>query len=380
MMNSYILRKEYFGGIVADVNRFSVDAVDKIQFEAIKELRNIRNDNSVTVFECETYDGVLSAPTSVTIYPSLKCNSNCEFCFVRPLDSKYKLDMTYEEFCKCVDKLQSAGIIDIEIMGGEPFLIPWIVDGIEYIVAKGMHSSINTNAILLDNDILERLAKIENLSLRISIQDEFDSLPSYILEIFEICKKYKIRFDALSVLQKKNCHKLIYLLDRLPKEIVKNLIILYDNPPKGELPKYSTEEYYSITRKISEYSKRNNLVNVISKGPFGHCYKERKDSEIIKHYDGRCLACVSRFEIMPNGGVLPCVKYYAHNDFCIGNLHNQTVQEIWYGKKAALFREKIEQYNNDNCKNCSWNKFCSGCVGYAEGLNLKMDDRCPRRK
>lgn len=379
-MDKYILRKEYFGGIIADVNNFCVNSVDKIQYEAIKELRKIKNDSHVNVYECETHDNVLSAPTSSTIYPSLKCNSDCEFCFVKSIEGKYRFDMTYKEFCECVDKLKLVGVIDIEIMGGEPLLIPWILDGILYIANNGMHVSINTNAILLDDMMLNRLGMIENLSLRISIQDGFDSLPSYILQMLEICKKQSIRIDILSVLQKKNCDKLIELLRCLPKEIVKNLIILYDNPPKGKLPKYSTAEFYAITSEISEYSKNNNFVNVVAKGPFGHCYKERKGGEMIKHFDGECLACTSRFEIMPNGDVFPCVKYYSQDEFCMGNLRMHSIKEIWYGEVATAFRKKIEQYNNHRCKACSWNNFCSGCVGFAEGLNLKMDDRCPRRK
>lgn len=380
LMDKYILRKEYFGGILADVKKFTVDSIDKVQYEAVEIMNGIKSDHALKIVENRFVYGVISAPISVTIYPSLKCNAKCDFCFVKSIKHRYKTDMTYYQFCDCIEKLSNAGVVDVEIMGGEPFLVPWIIEGIELVNEKGMHCSINTNATVLGFDRIERLSKVENLALRVSIQDEFGALPKNIQDLFKCCEENQIKIDVLTVLQKKNCDELMQLIDFLPKNIIKNMIILYNNPPIGVIPDYSTDEYYLKANKVKEYSQRNNRVNVVIKGPFGHCYQERSDKEFLKFCDGQCLACVSRFEILPNGDVLPCVKYYSDKENCIGNLFKQTVSEIWFSKGAEKFRNKIDDFKTKCiCLKCSWNDLCSGCVGFAEGLNIEYDDRCPRR-
>jgi radical SAM protein with 4Fe4S-binding SPASM domain len=54
-------------------------------------------------------------------------------------------------------------------------------------------------------------------------------------------------------------------------------------------------------------------------------------------YD-QCISIFSTMEINNNGDVSLCRDY---NDYVIGNIANQTLDEIWQGEKARRFRESV---------------------------------------
>ena len=53
--------------------------------------------------------------------------------------------MSYSNALKLLDKLSSAGIKEIDIMGGEPFLLRWMPDFIEAALNKNLMVNISTN-------------------------------------------------------------------------------------------------------------------------------------------------------------------------------------------------------------------------------------------
>lgn len=379
-MDNYIVRKEYFGGLISEVKKYTIHPINNIEYEVIKSVNKVKKDNRIRIVESPVHcNNSLIAPLSITIYPSLNCNSNCSFCFVNSIKEKYKHEMTYQDFCLIIDQAKTSGVFDIEIMGGEPFLIPWILNAIEYISNKGIHCSINTNGMLLTKIIIQKLFEIKNLSLRVSVQDNYKQLNAYIRNILSWCEEYGLRVDVLTVLQKENYNTLKYLILNLPDNIIKNIIILYNNPPVGKIPSYDVNWYYSVTNEIIKFAESNSTINVVAKGPFGHRNKKREEGEHIQYIDGRCLASISRFEILPNGDVIPCVKYYCSDKYILGNAFKEGLLSIWNNNKTHKFRNTITQNckKTSSCNKCKWATNCSGCIGYAKGLNLKFDNRCP---
>jgi MoaA/NifB/PqqE/SkfB family radical SAM enzyme len=86
----------------------------------------------------------------------LRCNANCYFCYYRSsLDSPVKpLDKIKKEIGLLID----AGFTKIELSGGEPTIHPDFIDILSYITEKGAEPSFLTNAINIDQDIINRLA------------------------------------------------------------------------------------------------------------------------------------------------------------------------------------------------------------------------------
>lgn len=75
--------------------------------------------------------------------------------------------------------------------------------------------------------------------------------------------------------------------------------------------------------------------------------------EISRHLaEGEpCLAPFRRVHIKYNGDLLFCTDFYG---FSAGNVKRNTIREIFYGPRAALFRREIEASRNPLCRHCSW--------------------------
>ncbi|RPI38075.1 MAG: radical SAM protein, partial [Nitrospiraceae bacterium] len=84
-----------------------------------------------------------SAPEYIQLYPTTRCNQRCSFCF-NPESGRTDA-MTFKNAILLLDILIDNGIKDIDIMGGEPFLIPWITDFIGRGISRGISLNISTN-------------------------------------------------------------------------------------------------------------------------------------------------------------------------------------------------------------------------------------------
>ncbi len=67
-----------------------------------------------------------------------------------------------------------------------------------------------------------------------------------------------------------------------------------------------------------------------------------------------CLNPFTRLEITLNGSCYFCCTSYVKNEEPIGNIFNQSVEEIWYGEKATEFRKSVldDSYSKCNLNVC----------------------------
>lgn len=80
-----------------------------------------------------------------------------------------------------------------------------------------------------------------------------------------------------------------------------------------------------------------------------------------------CYAPFSNMHFQMNGDVSACSFNY---DFTLGNIHNQSVKDIWFGDKANSFRSTLANYNMNKCLSCK-HVFESG--NYTSFPPLKYD-------
>ncbi len=63
----------------------------------------------------------------------------------------------------------------------------------------------------------------------------------------------------------------------------------------------------------------------------------------------RCLGISNRLDILPNGTVTPCKKFI---EFSVGNLHNESLQDLWQGIPFSKFRELHNNTLMPICSKC----------------------------
>jgi len=90
-----------------------------------------------------------------------RCNNDCLHCWLRlPSDSKEeKRELTLDDIRRLVDETRKMGTQRWAISGGEPMLRPDFAEIFEYITAKSVFYSLNTNGTLITPKIARLLRK-----------------------------------------------------------------------------------------------------------------------------------------------------------------------------------------------------------------------------
>jgi MoaA/NifB/PqqE/SkfB family radical SAM enzyme len=104
-------------------------------------------------------------PPVMLISPSMRCNYRCQGCYAGSYERKD--DMRPEVFDRILGEAEEMGINFFTILGGEPFIYPYLLDIIEK-----HHSSfyqIYTNASLIDEKTAARLVELGNVAPQVSI-------------------------------------------------------------------------------------------------------------------------------------------------------------------------------------------------------------------
>jgi MoaA/NifB/PqqE/SkfB family radical SAM enzyme len=108
----------------------------------------------------------MAYPSFIQWYPTLRCNQKCSFCFNQIVsDMNYRQDMTERAAFLLADNLILKGIMELDILGGEPLLVPYIKDFIRYITGAGIAVNISTNGSL--PDMVQTLSRIPTELLNI---------------------------------------------------------------------------------------------------------------------------------------------------------------------------------------------------------------------
>jgi len=242
------------------------------------------------------------------------------------------------------------------ITGGETFIRKDIADIVELLYKKAPRIVISTNGYFTER-IIELCEKYPEIGIRISIEgleetnNAIRGLPDGFNRGYGTLKKlvemgHKDVGFGMTV-QDMNCHDLVPLYD-LADELgmefatatLHNSFYFRKNDNKIDDKLMVAKEFERLINKLLQ----SNSPKKWARGYFNH--------GLINYiYDQpRLLPCemgTNGFFMDPFGNVLPC------NGSCekmvMGNLHEQTWDEIWYGEQAAKVREQVK-----NCKKNCW--------------------------
>ncbi len=104
-------------------------------------------------------------PGALMISPTLRCNLKCYGCYAGT--HEHKEELTFDEVDQILSDAYAAGTNLIIILGGEPFMVPWLLD----IVQKHhrMAFMIYTNGLLINDDKIKRLVEMGNAGIAIGL-------------------------------------------------------------------------------------------------------------------------------------------------------------------------------------------------------------------
>jgi len=278
------------------------------------------------------------------------------------------------------DILQNTGTAEIDILGGEPLLIPWIRDFVAYAIATGFSVNMSTNGSL--PDAVNDLARIDTHALtigfsilgfekthnRLTLSDNFSKTIEGIKTVQASGKNPVVK----SAVTKENSHEIHDLALYLSELGIRKYYLLYEDivGRKEETPFFSFPRFWQFYSNLKTIMK--GMIELDFVAASGFCMS-------IHNPRGRCNAGVTKIAVMPDGSAFPCNLFAGFQRFYLGNILRDGIEAIWGNRVLEFFRDT----NHKNiCKQheCIHYPTCKGgCPAhsyFAYGTVDKADPRC----
>lgn len=113
-----------------------------------------------------------SIPLGGTFELTPLCNMNCKMCYIRMTKEQMEKEgrmRTVEEWLDIAAKAKEMGMLFLLLTGGEPFLYPGFWELYSKLKQMGIMVSINSNATMLDDEIIEKLIKNPPYRMNVTI-------------------------------------------------------------------------------------------------------------------------------------------------------------------------------------------------------------------
>jgi len=333
-------------------------------------------------------DNKLDTLREIRLEVTRHCNCKCYFCHNQNTFAKEgrltKKDLSTEQIKYIIDQVSLTKVSKLRFTGGEPLVKPDILELIKYAKSKGLQVRLNTNGTLIDKKTAEVLKKyvdtvlISVLSVEKEENDSIVALKGGFEKKLEAIKSLRgAKPDLLwgcTVITKKNIDELEKIADfvysmgfdywfclrQVPslqdknsysykdcKNLVEKLLLIKEK----YVEKYRDGEVLNNAFPFCAYNK--DIVNTIASGAI---YGEGHSSLVID----------------PEGNVLVDYAY----DEKMGNIFENSLEEIWNSKKVKNFREL--KFTPRECHSCKYFEKCKGGSRIASLIsNNKIDGRDP---
>lgn len=303
----------------------------------------------------------------VVILPvTYRCNAKCAMCGIGELKKWCELSLkNYEAVFK--DPIWSSNVRSVNITGGEPFLRKDIVEMTEMLLdnTKNLNSLIvNTNGILSDNivDYVKRVLSMckreHNVSLKIYVSlDGIGKSHDDIRKVNHCFEKVDQTVRDLRQLMQL-CDFDVVLNCTVTKENYQNVYDVYEYARNHKMEINYTyamisSVYFQNEEKVVDLDNLEreyfiNFLNFLIETDMG-VKMSGYYRNLIKMLEGsyRRIGCIFQEKgifIHPSGKVFRCWVY----DKEIGNIHKDTLSEIWEKQVEKCSVEDIKQ----RCQSC----------------------------
>ena len=307
-----------------------------------------------------------------------QCNLKCTYCFAATRDEKDCQQLTQGDYKNVLDSVKKicSEKMSIVFTGGEPLLSENTIPVAKYAKELGFSARLLTNATLINQKNIEELTATFDL-FKISIDGSCSEKHDY----YRGKGSYEKTIHAIELLKSHNANVQVAMtvtrenLDDISEMNRKWGSMLTYQPlfPLGRAKENSNaltgNEYYNalcINENINPYSDIENIINA-----------HKANNSIMK-----CSLGDGELSISCTGDVYPCQLLH-NDDFYLGNLHENTLEEIYNSEKNNRFKFHTVACM-DKCRECDFRYLCGGACQarhYSETESIdKVGDFCEYEK
>ncbi len=334
------------------------------------------------------YGKVFSAPTTINLELTDKCNANCRHCynFWRP-DKNRTLSMTCRQIDQLVEMMAACGVFHVVLSGGEPLsTFQTLVYACERLQAAGISISVNSNLMAATPARMKRLrqAGVDHILTSLNSFDPGtnDSLVQVkgaharILAGIQAARRAGIRISANMILNLENMDQVFetaLLAHRLGcQKIFATRVVPPVNPPPGldqEIFHLSPEQ---VKQSLDQLIAARDSTGIMIGSLVGYPLCFLKDLEKYSDFVGRgCPAQAGhRMNINADGTAHCCV----HEATGYGNVFQTGITAAYRNMRPW----HQGSYRHRSCRDCPWLAVCSsGCRMSALGHNGSLEAADP---
>jgi radical SAM protein with 4Fe4S-binding SPASM domain len=266
---------------------------------------------------------------------------------------------------------------EIDILGGEPMLVPWISDFVHHVAESGITVNISTNGSL--PHIVDRLSKNSTGLLNIGFSlhglpeahhslttsDNFSRAIRGVRKMMERDKDPIVK----STLTRGNANEIRPLVKYLRDLGIKRYYLLYEDTigRTGPSTCLSYPEFMRFYNDVQNDLKPFNIGFVAASGFYKYGGKAF----------GRCDAGIEKIAVMPDGSVFPCNLFAGFEEFRLGNIFLEGIEKIWDSPILKPFRTSRE--NACRKGDCPYSACCGGgCPAHSYFFYGTIDAADPR--
>jgi len=355
----------------------------KGQKDHMKEIalsRDLLNSNKILFHYGKMLEDILRGrtdfnPVAVEIHPTAMCNHRCIHCsYMERNESRATIEKGVME--QLVDSVIRMNVRAVYFSGGgEPTLYPGLADHIRKLYSHGIECSIITNGSCfeqmglipvadklnyiaisvpaVESGTFEAITGTKNLETVLELPQKIkathgDSSPVIGSRIVLTNKNYRQVGDFLKITQEK---RFDYALFKIVRD--------YEDNGQG----LNQEEELYLKEEIKKYEDvDDNFTNIKS------IFNYRK----LPCFKNKCW--VNQYGLLANvstdGRVYPNIVEIDKEEFCIGNLYEETLESMWNSERhAEVKRLSNEKWLSGACKNCR-------AISYNEIIN-EFTERLP---
>lgn len=298
---------------------------------------------------------------------SYYCNLKCVHCSSEA-DDKQATTIPYDDVVRIVDSASRMGVKTISLSGGEPLLIPYFTDLVQYCYDNGVQTKIYTNGTVFSAAKVE-LFKNTNSSIAVSLysndasvhnhitnQDSFDQTVSTIKELTTADVKTEIHFVPLS-LNYKNLDQVVEFASSLG--VAQTSVLRFVPQGRGGKTRdllLNRSQFLELRKDILRMRERGHVIRTGSPMNF-----------LFLNQQPKCNSGINRLVIGPNQNIYPCDAFkqitaeeYVGEDF-LSNLRTHSLEECWdQSAYLAKVRGDIADVEKSSCSTCKKFNVCRG--------------------
>lgn len=323
-----------------------------------------------------------------------RCNLCCIHCRAASSPQTQEENLIKgDDMVRLIKELKELGCPTLALTGGEPLLRPDIVDIVKEATRQGIKVRIQSNSLLLTEDLAKALKEAGLYSFGVGLDGSRPEISDKIRNLdgafdkavssIKILKKLGMKVHVEFTITRINKDDLVATLDLLESLGVDTFLAraaIFTGRATEDNPVFVLKplEYRKFLEELSEERKRRKINIVINcQDPLYHL----ADSAIIDKlkefgdiYSGKiisgCTAGQNMIHVRCDGKIGVCTFL---QDVVLGNFYEESLIDIWENRKnIEEIRRLVSRKYSGVCGVCSDRFICGGCRARALLINKDL--------